>query len=1395
MAEAFHNIAVSMMQKADISITRRRPTAASQPGAPPEQPPAPSRNSAGPATPEPARPPSRQSRLGAGLKSPEPRRASSRQSRIGSDLLTPEPPNAPSRSGSLSAAAADVRPLSVAQLRKSRGRLHSPRRRAKRDNSHYAEALGLLRKEQWERAVVLFAAALRACPADGRALLSRSRCYVQLGQFDAAIADADALIELERKENDADERRRRGGLTSPQKPSSAASPLSSAGPASMLSELGSDASAYDGGEGHSAHQLRCRGLLQKASTLYAAGEFELALVYYHRGHRARPDMRQFKDGILKGEAAIQRCVGTRSSPPGVPHRPGGQGQTPRGQVHTPQQPLGSPQTAILPRSAAAAAASPAPPAASEQAADDVDLFGEKAGLRFVSPFVEVVAPGSDKSDSAHEAVMREATTNKELPDFREDVTLLLDLMKDPAFSNNANLNNVFPNRCQPGHAAGVRWREKAQAVAADAEAEAHADAGRNWRKVPPPPPRLLQLNNNNHPANLDIYTGCPGGRKAARKRALASAPEQKAGIPSDDAEYLSPTNAGAGRGRGPLHAPGARAARRSPAAPAQPGGRRAVRSSGRRAVPRSPPRQRPAAGGRRARRRQPSGPSRSPPAPPSGGQKRVRAHFPHQDFLPPDTQQSAAPPPRTRGGGGAPGRRLAHGASVAARAYRVPRKQPGPNINKTKHLWTLQPQDRLSWQHNDRARGLLRETIRYLHKRRSFWQRRSDRDEGAAGEEDDEPRAQRGRRLPLPTVQGSFLGSTAAQHHRERAVVEPKRPTDRPPGWACPMTPVPPAERFGGAGVSTLDVEFRGGEPSPTYTQRTFFYGGGETLRCAVRNASRASSPAPGRASVTPPPGAREGLARPVSTDAGVTQGGSSPVKGPRKSYPGIGSPPSPDSGSSDAADSPRSPLTRPPSAVPRPRSAPPVIHHPERTLRPEQIERPLTAASQRVGRFGRAADDSPPPPFMLWGLLPEGRPRGPQPPSPAALGLAAALPAGGPRQPAGSPTGPRRPSTSLARKSQWRTGGSPVAPGYIPRRPASADAVEPLAPRLQTGARIDVPLSVVRALARKAEPAGGADRKKRPAPPLAPHCLAAPVPAPRRAGGATPSSPGGSSQSAPASPSGGDDSGSEDQLLTEAARLALARAADETAMAAAPVAGADSAECVSALTRTPDMLPREVSAALGVRRQSTRRKSVAVAPAARDSRPGGAQQRGPAAARKLYDWRAELDRESDSGESAPGEHSGGGRDSSDDTDSCESGAPERVRLAQQRNTQWVVQQLSRVYRLLDDGDVQEAVAAATLLLSQLGNLVTRNSRDNTRVAAALYDLCGTYSLRMRDYAAARDFFTKQVVVCKESGRRAGYKRAVAQLAAAFQAGGVDLLVSKRIIDPAEPSNSPRDRL
>ncbi|KAG9397527.1 TPR repeat [Carpediemonas membranifera] len=120
-------------------------------------------------------------------------------------------------------------------------------------NIFSSEGDTFVRREEFERAVEAYSKALDIRSDSRNALLSRSRCYVRLGQYQLALQDAESCI-------------------------------------------GGDKTFHT-------------GLCQKAEALYAAGDFEYALVFFHRAHRIRSDIMEYQLGIRKAESAINRAIG------------------------------------------------------------------------------------------------------------------------------------------------------------------------------------------------------------------------------------------------------------------------------------------------------------------------------------------------------------------------------------------------------------------------------------------------------------------------------------------------------------------------------------------------------------------------------------------------------------------------------------------------------------------------------------------------------------------------------------------------------------------------------------------------------------------------------------------------------------------------------------------------------------------------------------------------------------------------------------------------------------------------------------------------------------------------------------------------------------------------------
>ncbi|KAK9977547.1 hypothetical protein ABG768_019355 [Culter alburnus] len=123
--------------------------------------------------------------------------------------------------------------------------------------TYMAEGDQLFQKGEYVKAIESFSMALSLQPDDKNCLVARSRCFVKLGDAESALKDAETSL----KDN----------------------------------------------------KNYFKGLYQKAEALYTMGDFEFALVYYHRGHKLRPELQEFRLGIQKAQEAIDNSVGSPSS--------------------------------------------------------------------------------------------------------------------------------------------------------------------------------------------------------------------------------------------------------------------------------------------------------------------------------------------------------------------------------------------------------------------------------------------------------------------------------------------------------------------------------------------------------------------------------------------------------------------------------------------------------------------------------------------------------------------------------------------------------------------------------------------------------------------------------------------------------------------------------------------------------------------------------------------------------------------------------------------------------------------------------------------------------------------------------------------------------------------------
>ncbi|XP_041371990.1 outer dynein arm-docking complex subunit 4-like [Gigantopelta aegis] len=117
-----------------------------------------------------------------------------------------------------------------------------------------AEADTLYKQGDYKKAIESYTIALEIQHNDKTCLVARSKCHLQLGDTNTALKDAE-------------------------------------------SSLANDNTYH-------------KGVYQKAEALYYKGEFELALMFYHRGNKLRPELKEFRLGIQKAQEAIDNSIGS-----------------------------------------------------------------------------------------------------------------------------------------------------------------------------------------------------------------------------------------------------------------------------------------------------------------------------------------------------------------------------------------------------------------------------------------------------------------------------------------------------------------------------------------------------------------------------------------------------------------------------------------------------------------------------------------------------------------------------------------------------------------------------------------------------------------------------------------------------------------------------------------------------------------------------------------------------------------------------------------------------------------------------------------------------------------------------------------------------------------------------
>ncbi|KAI9003179.1 hypothetical protein BC832DRAFT_516845, partial [Gaertneriomyces semiglobifer] len=127
-----------------------------------------------------------------------------------------------------------------------------------------AEGDILAQRGAWDPAIDAYTRALAIRPTDKHCLVSRSRCHIHAGHGKLALEDAEESLKEDKN--------------------------------------------------------FFKGIYQKAEALYAIGDFETALVFYHRGNRLRPELDEFRTGIQKAREAIENGIGNpKETKITVPH--------------------------------------------------------------------------------------------------------------------------------------------------------------------------------------------------------------------------------------------------------------------------------------------------------------------------------------------------------------------------------------------------------------------------------------------------------------------------------------------------------------------------------------------------------------------------------------------------------------------------------------------------------------------------------------------------------------------------------------------------------------------------------------------------------------------------------------------------------------------------------------------------------------------------------------------------------------------------------------------------------------------------------------------------------------------------------------------------------------------
>lgn len=90
----------------------------------------------------------------------------------------------------------------------------------------------------------------------------------------------------------------------------------------------------------SSDKTNIRAIYQKAEALYFLGQFELSLMFFHRGLRLRPELTSFRLGVQKTQEAIEKTIGGFEKCASTPKKSTSTSAQPSGDINNKQQTRG-----------------------------------------------------------------------------------------------------------------------------------------------------------------------------------------------------------------------------------------------------------------------------------------------------------------------------------------------------------------------------------------------------------------------------------------------------------------------------------------------------------------------------------------------------------------------------------------------------------------------------------------------------------------------------------------------------------------------------------------------------------------------------------------------------------------------------------------------------------------------------------------------------------------------------------------------------------------------------------------------------------------------------------------------------------------------------------------------